>query len=106
MAGKLLECGKAPRSARLQMGGYALAHDGEDGQARREGADRWKSVDARVRIEEDRGIEVLEGRLERESLVVIGGGALAISGRSETLQIVDGHRSGRGMADDTNRQVG
>jgi hypothetical protein len=99
------ECGKAPRSARLQMGGYALAHDGEDGHAGRESVDQRKRVDARVRIEEDRGIEVLERGLERESLVVIGSGAAAISGRSETLR-VDRHRTGRGMADDTNRQVG
>jgi hypothetical protein len=63
------------------VGGYALAHDGQDGQSGREGVDRRKRIDARVRVEEDRGVEVLQRGLERESLVMISGGAVAISGR-------------------------
>ena len=106
IAGDLHEGGQAPRSARFQMDGDARADDGDDGQAGRKDTERRKPVDARVGVEKDRGIEVLERCLERESLVVVGGGAAAITGGCEPLEIVDRHRAGRRMADGPNRQVG
>ena len=88
------------------MGGDALAHDRHDGEAGGEDVDRRQQVDARVRIEEDRGLEVAQRGLKHESLVVIRGRAVVVSGRPQTPQIIDRHRAGGRVADGTNGQVG
>ena len=92
-------------AARLEMIGDALADDGKHGQAGREDTGRWQRPNPRIGVDEDGGVEVFQPAEQRESLVVIGRGAVAAAGGRNPLEIVDRHRAGRGVADRANRQT-
>src|SRR5260370_23893081 len=98
MAGQLCEGRQTPRTAGLQVGGHGLADDWKDGQTGGEDSEGGEGAQARIGIEEDRGVEKLEGGPHREARVMIGGGPVAVTGAREGREVVDGRGTGRGVA--------
>jgi hypothetical protein len=105
VAGEVEEGRPPPATARLEVRVDRRADDGKDGETPWKRPERRKRSEARVGVEEDRRLEVLQRGPHREPFVVVGGSAPAVSGRRQALAVVHGHRAGRCVSDGPNRQV-